>query len=300
MSTGKTLKVATAAYPLDVFQDWADYAAKIRNWVSEAAENGARLLVFPEYGSMELATLAGLEAAGDLEQSLHAVAERIPAADDLHADLAREFSVYILAASAPVFDSEFGDRPVNRARFFSPAGEMGVQDKQIMTRFEREDWNVVGGGPLRLFETEFGKIGILICYDSEFPLFGHALRDADIILVPSCTEAHAGYTRVRIGSQARALEQQCVTVMSSTVGDALWSEAVDHNCGQGGVFGPPDRGFPSSGVMAEGVLDQPGWTYCDIDTARIHDVRKDGGVLNWSHWEEQNDRAPKPQVIGLR
>ncbi|MEC7668676.1 MAG: nitrilase-related carbon-nitrogen hydrolase, partial [Pseudomonadota bacterium] len=156
MSAGKTLTVATAAYPLDVFQEWADYAGKIRNWVSEAAENGARLLVFPEYGSMELATLAGLEAAGDLEQSLHAVAERIPAANALHADLAREFNVYILAASAPVFDPEFDDRPVNRARFFSPSGEMGVQDKQIMTRFEREDWNVVGGGPLRLFETEFG------------------------------------------------------------------------------------------------------------------------------------------------
>jgi predicted amidohydrolase len=106
MSMGKTLKVATAAYPLDVFRDWSDYAAKIHSWVSEAAENGARLLVFPEYGAMELATLAGLEAAGDLEQSLHAVAERIPAANALHADLAREFNVYILAASAPVFDPE--------------------------------------------------------------------------------------------------------------------------------------------------------------------------------------------------
>ncbi|MGY9045677.1 MAG: nitrilase-related carbon-nitrogen hydrolase, partial [Rhodobacterales bacterium] len=203
------------------------YAAKITSWVAEAAGNGADLLLFPEYGSMELATLAGADVAGDLEASLHAVSDRVPDADVLHARLAREYGVHIVAASAPVFDPNIGPRPVNRARLFAPSGANGWQDKQIMTRFEREVWGVVAGHPLTLFDTALGKLGILICYDSEYPLLARALSEADLILVPSCTEALSGYWRVRIGSMARALEQLCVTVMSSTVGAASWSEALD-------------------------------------------------------------------------
>lgn len=284
------MKVASAAYPMDFLESWKAYEEKLTRWVSEAAGAGADLLVFPEYGAMELATLAGREAALDLEASLRAVSDRIPDADALHARLAQEFGVHILAASAPVFDPEIGDRPVNRARFFAPNGDMGHQDKQIMTRFEREDWGVVGGGPLQLFETELGVIGILICYDSEFPLLGRAMADADLLLVPSCTEAMTGYSRVRIGTMARSLENQCVTIMSSTVGSCDWSEAVDENTGVGGVFGPPDTGFPPTGVIAEGTLNQPGWTYAEVDLKRIAHVRADGVVLNRRHWDDQIGR----------
>lgn len=284
------MKIATAAYPMDFLESWEAYEDKLTRWVSEASSAGADLLVFPEYGAMELATLAGHDVARDLEASLRAVSDRIPEADALHARLAQEFGVHILAASAPVFDPALGDRPVNRARFFAPNGDMGAQDKQIMTRFEREVWGVVGGGPLHLFDTALGKIGILICYDSEFPLLGRAVAGADLILVPSCTEALAGYSRVRIGAMARALENQCVTVMSSTVGSCDWSEAVDENTGMGGIFGPPDTGFPPTGVIAEGRLNQPGWTYAEVDLERIAHVRADGVVLNRRHWDDQSGR----------
>jgi predicted amidohydrolase len=143
---------------------------------------------------------------------------------------------------------------------------------------------------LQIFETALGKIGILICYDSEFPLLARAMSEADLILVPSCTEAMTGYSRVRIGAMARALENQCVTVMSSTVGFCDWSYAVDENTGTGGVFGPPDTGFPATGVMAEGSLNQPGWTYAEVDRDRIAHVRADGVVLNRKHWDDQHGR----------
>jgi predicted amidohydrolase len=294
------MKLATAAYPMDLLRDWRAYAAKLTDWVAQAAGQGAELLVFPEYGAMELATLAGPAVAGDLEASLHAVSERIEEADALHADLAARHGVHILAASAPVFDTALGDRPVNRARLFAPGGGMGVQDKQIMTRFEREDWDVAPGGPLRLFDTALGRIGVLICYDAEFPLLGRALAEAEILLVPSCTEALSGYSRVRIGAQARALENQCVAVMASTVGDCDWSEAVDTNTGTGGVFCPPDRGFPSTGVIAEGVLNTPGWTYATVDPAAVAKVRADGVVLNRRHWTEQAGRDDPPVSVHLR
>lgn len=286
------MKIATASYPLDVLDHWQAYQDKLTSWVETAATQGAQLLVFPEYGAMELATLAGPDVARDLESSLHAVSDRLPEADALHSDLAAQFGVHILAASAPTTrDLPPGvTRPVNRARLFAPGGTIGIQDKQIMTRFEAEVWDVVPGGPLRIFDTALGKIGILICYDAEFPLLGRALSEVDMILVPSVTEALTGYSRVRIGAQARALENQCVTVMSSIVGDAMWSEALETCIGAGGVFGPPDRGFPATGVFTVGELNHPSWVYADVDLSAVTDVRRDGGVLNRRDWTHQDDR----------
>lgn len=294
------MKIATAAYPLDPVGNWAEYAAKLSDWVARAAAEGADLAVFPEYGAMELAMLAGAEAAGDLERSLHAVDAVTADAGDLHADLATRHGLHILGASGPVFDPALGDRPVNRATLYTPTGARGHQDKQIMTRFEREDWGVVPGGPLRLFDTALGKIGILICYDCEFPLLARALAEADLILAPSCTEALTGYSRVRIGAMARALEEQCVTVMASTIGEAAWSPAVDTNTGVGGIFGPPDTGFPPTGVIAEGTLNRPGWTVAEVDLGAIAHVRADGVVLNRLHWEEQTGRDAKVTSERLR
>lgn len=292
------MRVATSAYPLDFLDDWAAYAAKLTDWVRRAAAEGAELVVFPEYGAMELATLAGREVAQDLERSLHAVSDLLGDADDLHAELARRFGVHILAASAPCFDGQA--RPVNRARLFAPTGGRAAQDKQIMTRFERESWDVRGGAPLTVFDTALGKLGILICYDAEFPLLGHALAEADVILVPSCTDALAGYTRVRVGARARALENQCFTVMSSTVGTVDWSPAVDENTGCGGIFCPPDLGLPADGIVAEGRLNAPGWTFASLDLALTERVRRDGAVLNAAHWGEQVGRDGAAPVLRLR
>ncbi|WP_417700580.1 carbon-nitrogen hydrolase family protein [Pseudophaeobacter sp.] len=288
------MKIATAAYPLDWFDNWAQYEDKLSAWVAEAATQGADLLVFPEYGAMELSTLAGEEVAADLQRSITTVSERMEQAAALHQTLAAEHNVYILGASAPVHAGY--DLPVNRAEFYSPCGKRDHQDKQIMTMFERDPWKIGAGGPLKIFDTALGKIGVLICYDSEFPLLGRALAEADILLMPSCTEALAGYWRVRIGAMSRALETQCVTVQSSVVGAAPWTTSVDINVGTGGIFGPPDTGFPATGVLAEGELNQPGWTYAEVDVKTIADVRADGVVRNRSHWPEQEQRIKTSRI----
>lgn len=291
------MKIATAAYPLDVLTSDAQYEDKIEAWVAEAAGAGAALLVFPEYAAMELATLDGLAVAGDLERSLWAVSDRLAQADAVHQRLAAEYGVHIVAGSGP---AAADTRPVNRARLITPNGQIGVQDKQIMTRFEAEEWDVVPGNPLQVFDTALGKIGILICYDAEFPLLGRALSACDVICVPSVTEAQAGYWRVRIGAQARALEQQCITAMSSVVGDADWSEALGTSHGVGGVFCPPDMGFPETGVLGLGQMNCPGWTYAEADLAQVAAVRRDGVVLNRSHWEGQLGRDATALQVRLR
>ena len=291
------MKIATAAYPLDVLSSWAAYEDKLVRWVADAAVNGADLLVFPEYGAMELATLAGLEVAGDLEASLHAVSERLEDADQVHVRLAAEYGVHIVAASGP---ADTDTRPVNRARLITPTGQIGVQDKQIMTRFEDEVWHVIGGNALQVFDTTLGKIGILICYDSEFPLLGRTLTECDVIAVPSVTETLAGYWRVRIGTMARALENQCITVMSSIVGPADWSEALGTSYGAGGVYCPPDTGFPPTGVLAVGEINAPGWTYAEVDLAQVAHVRSDGVVLNRKRWTAQHGRDKAAINVRLR
>jgi predicted amidohydrolase len=280
------MKIAAAAYPLTFFDDFEHYRTKITAWVADAARQGAELLVFPEYGAMELASLGGRAIAKDIEAALHEVARHGPAVDALHCALAAAHGVYILGASAPFF---IVDRPVNRAVLYGPQGVIGHQDKQIMTRFERETWDVVAGQGLQLFQTPLGKIGIVICYDSEFPLLARNLVEAgaEILLVPSCTDSFAGFTRVRVGAMARALENQCIVVHAPTVGDCDFCPAVDENIGSAAIYGPPDRGFPASGIFAETALNAPGWAIAEVSLAAVHEVRRDGGVLNYAHWPEQ-------------
>ena len=157
-----------------------------------------------------------------------------------------------------------------------------------MTRFEHENWGISAGRGLTLFETAIGRLGILICYDAEFPLLARALvaAGADLLLVPSCTDGWAGYHRVRIACQARALEGQCYVAQSPTVGEALWSPALDVNVGRAGVFCPPDRGLPEDGVIALGRDGAIGWTVAELDLDLIGSVRTDGQVLNRRDWTE--------------
>lgn len=277
------MKIAAAAYPIDWFDSFDAYAAKLARWVSDA---DADLLVFPEYGAMELASLSGRAVAGDLEASLHAVAALNPQVRALHADLAARHGCHILGASGPAFD---GARPVNRAVLYGPDGVIGHQDKQIMTRFEREEWHVTGAPGLRIFDTTLGRIGILICYDSEFPLLGRVLAQAgaQLLLVPSCTDTVAGFSRVRIGAMARALESQCVVVQAPTVGPCDWMPALDENRGRAAIYGPPDGFWPETGIIAEGEMDAPGWVRATVDLSRVDVSRRDGAVLPFAHWPEQ-------------
>lgn len=288
------MKIAAAAYPIDALRDFNAYAEKITRWVEDAAQKDADLLVFPEYGAMELASLGGPDIAQNIEAALHEVARHADAVRDLHCALAAQHTLHILGASGPAFDR--AQRPTNRATLYGPQGVIGHQDKLIMTRFEREEWHIAPVAGVTLFDTPLGRIGILICYDSEFPLLARAMvaAGAEILLVPSCTDSMAGYSRVRIGAMARALEGQCVTVQAPTVGDAAWCPAVDVNIGAAAIYGPPDQGWPDTGILAQSALNTPGWTLADVSVDLIGQTRHDGGVLNYLHWNEQENRLLPP------
>lgn len=288
------MKLAAAAYPLDFLPDWAAFEAKLSAWVADAAGQGANLLVFPEYATMELATLGGPDVAADLEAALQQVLAVMPQVIDLHCKLAARHKVHILGASGPAMAG--ATRPVNRAILYGPDGVIGHQDKQIMTRFEREVWDIAPGDQLYVFDTPLGPMGIITCYDAEFPLLSRALAEAgaEILLAPSCTETLAGYTRVKVGAMARALENQCVVVHAPIVGPAPWCPAVDMNTGAAAIYGPPDLGFPQTGILAQTAMNEAGWAIAEVTRAQIANVRANGSVFNHKHWSEQKNRLLRP------
>jgi predicted amidohydrolase len=294
MTKPDTLKVAAAQYPIDQPENLAAWEAKIRRWVAEGSAAGAQLLVFPEYAAIEQAAAFGPKVYGDLKETLERVADQTHARVALHVELAQQHNVHILVGSGP---AKRGDAYVNAAQLATPKGQVGVQEKLVMTPFEH-DWGMSAGTALRVFDTALGRIGIAICYDSEFPLLarGMAAAGAEVVLVPSCTERVSGFHRVRIGAQARALENQIATVTSPTVGDALWSPAVDRNAGAAGVFVPPEALLSDSGVVAEGTLDEPGWVTGTIDLKRLRKLRGLGEMRNFADWPRQPGLAAEPAV----
>lgn len=286
-----TLKIAAAAYPIDWHNDWQSYEAKLNHWVSEAVANDAELLVFPEYGMMELGSLLPDTTRQDLTAELNALQLYVERINALYENLAKTHQVNILAASLPF---KVTDKFVNRAYLFGANGVIGYQDKAIMTRFEREQWGISGGDKLNVFElkTQDGnsvKLGIIICYDSEFPLLARKLceQGAELLLAPSCTSSLAGFHRVRTGCKARALENQCYVIHAPTVGTADWSQTVDENVGSASVYGPSDIGFAADGIIAETPLNSAQWLFTELDLAKISQVRNNGEVFNYAHWSEQ-------------
>lgn len=287
--------VAAAAWEVRRCASLADWQLGVEARLRQAARAGARLAVVPEYASLELCALAeGLDLAGQLD----AVQAWRGAYAATYAALARELDLYVLAGSFPERDPD--GRLRNRARLFGPGGGAGAATKQQLTRFETR-WRLAPGDGATVFTTDLGTLGVTICYDAEFPLLARRQVEAGAtaLLTPSCTDALAGWWRVRVAAQARALENQCYVVHAPTVGEAPWCAAVDANRGAAAVYGPPDLGFPDDGVVALGALDAPGWTVATIDPAAVAAVRADGHVPGHRDWAQPRHLAGPVERVAV-
>jgi len=282
------VKVASAQYDISFLENWSSYQSKVERWVAEATEQDAKILLFPEYASMELASLFGKEVYSSLSKQLAAMQSLHDDYLELFQGLAKKYRCIIQSGTFPVKTDSGAYR--NRAYLFMPDGRIDYQDKLMMTRFENEQWLIQKGDELKCFDTDYGKIAISICYDSEFPMLARKQVEAgaNLILVPSCTDTMAGYHRVKIGCQARALENQCYVVQATLVGDAPWSEAVDVNIGAAAIYTPVDRGFPDNGILAVGRLNAVQWVIAEVSLSACGTVREQGQVFNYRDWPLQN------------
>ncbi len=273
--------LASAQYPITEHQNFAGWQQHTESWVAGAAAKKAQLLLFPEYGAMELVSIFSSDIRNDIRQQ---VIELDTLRNDfctVFSDLAKKYGVIIVAPSIPVIDN---GKNLNRAHVFSPNGLAGYQDKLFMTRFENEEWGIQSAPEiLNVFESSWGKFGIQICYDVEFSLGSQLLAasGASLILAPSCTETIRGAARVHIGARARALENQAYTVVSQTIGKALWSPAVDINYGFAAFYSTPDKDLPEEGIISAMEPQKAGWLVQELDFDKIEQVRADGQVFNF-------------------
>lgn len=289
------MKLALAAFGVTLPSSFKFFLARIDRLAADAALQGVDLLVLPEYFSM---VLAGVTVkAPDLQAELFSVLDQAPALLENLSTIAKRHSLHILAGSVPMRDANGAIR--NRAPFIAPSGRMLFQDKQSMTRFEAEEWGISGGEGPKVFDTALGRIGISICYDSEFPLHARpqVAAGAKLILIPCCTSTPAGFNRVRFSARARAIENQCYTAMVPLVGTAAWSGSIDTNIGHTALFTPCDEGFPDDGVAAAGPLNEPGLTFATADFTAIDIVRRNGNVLNHRDWGMQIPPCPVVELV---
>ena len=279
----KKIKVSSAAYSLTELSDIESWKEKIKSWVFKASEEKSNLILFPEYGGMELSSLLIENQRKDLINQHVFLKKYLTIFIEHFKSLAIEFKIIISAPSLPVF-CELKQKVVNRTFCFSPGGNYDYQDKIFMTRFEDESWGVQSGGnKVKIFKTPHFSFCIMTCFDIEFPwpAIRASIAGAEIVLVPSCTETIKGANRVHIGAKARALENQNYTVVSQTVLNAEWSEAVDKNFGFVGFYSTPDVGLPDDGVLYNSAAQIEGLYSFDLNISLINKVRNQGAVFNF-------------------
>ena len=281
------MRLACLAWPVEPLDGLPAYAAKLGAWAAEAKAGGADLLLLPEYAGLEL------WACGDAAEELRAGVIHAGALLAAMREAARRHDLWLCPGTLPMAS---GAQVVNRAPLIRPDGHMAFQDKRLLTRFEAELWNLAPGRPPQVFDTPWGRIGIAICYDAEFPKPVRAQVEAGawLILVPACTDTPHGAARVRIGARARAMENQCFVAVAPTVGACKGSASLDVNHGRAGIYGPVDHGFPEDGILAESAPDAPGLLFADLDPARLAAARQDGAVRNHRDWPREPVPPPEP------
>ncbi|MCA3271889.1 MAG: carbon-nitrogen hydrolase family protein [Roseomonas sp.] len=292
MTPAQPIRLGLLQYPVGRPASIADFAARLDRWLEEGRLS-ADLLVLPEYAAVELGAALN---SGEVTEAAE-LAAIITAAPDILSvmrDAARRHRIWLQPGTLPMRAPD--GCVINRAPLITPEGRVAFQDKRAMTRFESERWGISQGADPNVFDTPWGRIGISICYDIEFPKHARVqvMAGAWLILSPSCTDTLAGFNRVHFSARARALENQCYVAITPTVGEAPWSAALDVNHGRAGVFGPMDRGFPADGILAEGQMDVPGWVFCTLDPSLIEAVRRDGAVRNHRDWPRAPFGSPKP------
>ncbi len=192
--------------------------------------------------------------------------------------LAAEFGLYIIGGSTPV---EVDGELQNICYLFTPSGGVYQQEKLHITSVERLCYNTQPGDKLRVFDTPLGRIGIVVCYDVEFPELVRllALNGIEILFVPFATDERKSYCRVRHCAQARAVENVIYVVLAGCVGNLPQVKSFLINYGQAAVFTPCDVPFPKDGVLAEAEPNAETVVVAELDLNNLTQQRDLGSVL---------------------
>lgn len=293
------IRVATVQYYMRPVRSFEDFEAQVEGLVATAAGYRCRLMVFPEYFTLQLLTLGDYNRP--VAEQLRGLAGHLERFVEHMSKLARQRGLYIVAGTIPVLGPG-GDRVTNESYVFGPSGGHAVQGKIHMTRFEAEHWDISPHSSLKVFETDFGNLAVLICYDVEFPELAReaALQGAYMIAVPSCTDDRNGFLRVRYCAHARCVENQLYVLHSGTVGSLPMVPAISLNYGQAAILTPCDYPFGREGIAFEGLANQEMMVIGDLDLDDIRHARERGTVLPLRDAQRARDVAKNCETVILR
>ncbi|MCB1668053.1 MAG: GNAT family N-acetyltransferase [Pseudomonadales bacterium] len=254
-----------------------DLIQQVEFFIDALSDYQCDLALLPEFFN---APLMGLENHVNSINSIKALAEFTEEIVEAISKLAVSYNINIIAGSMPVIED---DELYNVAYFCRRDGTLETQYKIHPTPHEKRAWIMQGGDALRVFDTDFGKIGILICYDVEFPELARLQSEhgMQILFVPFWTDTKNAYLRVRCCAQARAIENECYAVITGSVGNLPKVDGADIQYAQSAVFSPSDFSFPHDAIMAETTPNTEMTLIVDLDLDILNKLQNEGSVRNY-------------------
>ena len=189
--------------------DKKESMATVTRYVETAAENGAQVISLPEMWNCPYSNDYFRE---------YAEAEDGPTVKFL-SDLAAKNDIYLIGGSIPELD---GGKVYNTSFSFDRSGQIIGKHRKVHLfdidvkggiRFMESD-TLTAGKDMTILDTEFGKIGVAICYDVRFPEWFRkmALAGAKLIVLPAAFNMTTGPAHWELSFRARALDNQIYMV----------------------------------------------------------------------------------------
>lgn len=250
---------------------------QVEFFVDALSDYQCDLALLPEFFN---APLMGLENHETSLDAIKALAQYTMVIVEEISKLAVSYNISIIAGSMPILED---GKLYNVSYFCRRDGTMESQYKIHITPHEKRAWIMEGGEKVRVFETDFGKIGILICYDVEFPELARIQSEQGLqmLFVPFWTDTKNAYLRVRCCAQARAIENECYVVISGSVGNLPKVDSADIQYAQSAVFSPSDFSFPHDAIIAETTPNTEMTLIVDLDLTKLDALRNEGSVRNY-------------------
>lgn len=277
-----TVRIATVQYEQRGISSFEEFEQIVTYFVDAVSDYKADFVLFPELFTLQLLSIENNPVPP--EQAVDRLTDYTARIRDMFHRLAVKFNVNIVAGSHPTKTDEGHIR--NICYVCLRDGAIYSQAKIHPTPDEVYWWNIEGGDEMEVIPTDCGPIGVLICYDSEFPELARYLTDqgANILFVPFCTAERNGYLRVRYSSQARAIENQVYVVLSGNVGNLPRVHNMDIQYAQSCILTPCDFHFARDGVAADTTPNSEAVALADLRMDALVQARNSGSVRN------RNDR----------
>ena len=272
------VRLCLAQYMMRRVESFEEFSKQCEFIVDVGSDYKGDFVVFPELFTTQLLALIKADRPHEAARKL---AGYTPQYLELFNDLAVRYAVNIVGGSQFAIEN---DTLYNISYLFRRDGTIEKQYKIHVTPNETRWWGVTGGDKVNVFDTDRGKVAILICYDSEFPELARvaAAKGAEILFVPYNTDERAGYLRVRHCSQARAIENQMYVAISGCAGMMPFVDNADMHYAQCAVLTPSDFPFARDAVGSESMPNIETLVVHDVDLSLLKRNRATGTVRPWT------------------